>query len=38
MSSLSTANGHHIMIVFNGTGVPKVYAEKDPNDLLEVLD
>ncbi len=36
--SLSTVNGHHILIVLNGTGMPKVYAEKDPNDLLEVVD
>jgi hypothetical protein len=35
--SLSTVNGHHILIVFNGTGVPKVYAENDPNDLLDVV-
>ena len=32
--SVSTANGHHILIVFNGTGVPKVYLEKDASDLL----
>jgi hypothetical protein len=36
--SVSTANGHHILIVFNGTGVPKVYAEKDIKDLLEIVD
>lgn len=35
--SLSTANGHHVLIVFNGTGVPKVYAEKDPEALLEIV-
>jgi hypothetical protein len=36
--SVSTANGHHILIVLNGTGLPKVYAEKDPNDLLDIVD
>lgn len=36
--SVSTANGHHILIVFNGTGLPKAYAEKDPDDLLDVVD
>jgi len=36
--SLSTANGHHILIIFNGTGVPKVYAEKDAAELLSVVD
>jgi beta-lactamase superfamily II metal-dependent hydrolase len=36
--SVSTANGHHILITFNGTGVPKVYLEKDPQDLLEYVD
>jgi hypothetical protein len=36
--SVSTANGHHILIVFNGTGIPKVYLENDPKDLLEILD
>jgi hypothetical protein len=35
--SISTANGHHILIVFNGTGVPKVYADKDPWKLLRFL-
>lgn len=36
--SVSTANGHHILITFNGTGIPKVYAEKDPDDLLSYVD
>jgi hypothetical protein len=36
--SASTANGHHILIVLNGTGVPKVYLEKDPLDLLAYVD
>jgi hypothetical protein len=36
--SVSTANGHHILIVLNGTGMPKVYAEEDPKDLLEIVD
>jgi beta-lactamase superfamily II metal-dependent hydrolase len=38
LHSLSTVNGHNILVVFNGTGVPKVYAEKDPNDLLDIVD
>lgn len=33
--SLSTISGHHILIVFEGTGPPKVYAEKSPRKLLE---
>jgi beta-lactamase superfamily II metal-dependent hydrolase len=36
--SLSTVNGHHILVVFNGTGAPKVYAEKAPADLIDILD
>jgi len=36
--SVSTANGHHILIVFNGTGVPKVYLEKDPMDLFRYIN
>jgi hypothetical protein len=32
--SLSTVNGHHILLVFSGTGGVKVYAEKDPHALL----
>lgn len=36
--SLSTANGHHILIVLNGTGVPKVYAEKDIESLLDIVN
>jgi len=31
-------NGHHILIVFNGTDAPRVYAEKDPKDLLNIVD
>jgi hypothetical protein len=34
--SLSTRDGHHILLVFPGTGgSPRVYAEKDPERLLE---
>jgi hypothetical protein len=32
--SASTANGHHMLITLNGTGVPKVYLEKSADDLL----
>ena len=35
--SLSTKDGHHILIVFSGTGVPKVYADKEPENLLKKL-
>jgi hypothetical protein len=36
-NSISTANGHHILIVLNGTGVPKVFADKDPKELLRII-
>lgn len=32
--SVSTINGHHILIVFEGTGVPRIFANKDPEQLL----
>lgn len=32
--SVSTINGYHILIVFEGTGAPKVFANKDPEQLL----
>jgi hypothetical protein len=35
--SLSTKDGHHILIVFSGTGLPKVYADKTPENLLKKL-
>ena len=35
--SVSTVNGHHILIVFSGTGIPKVYAHKDAETLLTRL-
>lgn len=36
--SVSTRNGHHILIVFQGTGgSPSVFLEKDPMKLLERL-
>jgi hypothetical protein len=36
--SASTRNGHHVLIVFQGTGgQPEVYLEKNPNRLLEKL-
>lgn len=34
--SVSTIDGHHIMIVFAGTGLPRVYASKDPEELVEI--
>ena len=36
--SATTLNGHHILIVFAGTGRPRVYLDKDPNKLLALLD
>jgi hypothetical protein len=36
--SVSTINGWHILIVFGGTGRPKIYAEKDPVRLLTKLE
>ena len=35
--SLTTRNSHNILIVFSGTGVPKVYAYRDPYALLDFL-
>lgn len=36
--SVSTRNGHHILILFQGTGgSPQVFLEKDPKDLLAKL-
>jgi hypothetical protein len=32
--ALSTINGHHILLAFQGTGAPKVYANKDVRALL----
>lgn len=37
-TSVSTKNGHHILIVFNGTGVPRVYLEKNPLKLLSYIN
>lgn len=36
-NSLTTKGGHHILIVFDGSGAPKVFAEKDPEKLLAKL-
>ncbi len=35
--TLSTINGNHILVVFSGTGTPKVYAYKDTNKLLSKI-
>lgn len=35
--SISTVDGLHILIVFAGTGTPRVYAHKDPEALLRKL-
>jgi beta-lactamase superfamily II metal-dependent hydrolase len=36
-NSLTTIHGHHILIEFEGSGTPKVWAEKDPLKLLTKL-
>ena len=36
--SVSTRNGHHILLVFEGTNrAPRVYLRTDPEDLLEIV-
>lgn len=36
--SVSTRNGHHILIIFQGTGgQPRVFLDKDPLKLLDAL-
>jgi len=35
--SMTTLNGHHILIVFSGTGRPRVYANTDPMALLNII-
>jgi len=34
--SVTTVGGHHILIVFSGTGRPRVYADPNPDRLLEI--
>jgi beta-lactamase superfamily II metal-dependent hydrolase len=37
--SVSTRSGHHILITFQGTGgCPDVHLNKNPNELLKILD
>jgi hypothetical protein len=36
--SVTTVNGHHILIVFDGAGAPKVYMEKDALKLIRIAD
>lgn len=36
--SVSTKDGHHILIVFGSSGGPKVYAEKDIDELTKKLE
>lgn len=35
--SISTIGGDHILIIFEGNGLPKVYMDKDPERLLAKL-
>ncbi|QEG32130.1 hypothetical protein GobsT_69810 [Gemmata obscuriglobus] len=34
---ISTKGGHHILIIFNGTGPVKVYADTEPDNLLPYI-
>jgi len=36
--SITTVNGHHALIVLTGNGVPLVYADKNPWNLLEQMN
>jgi len=36
--SLSTRNNHHILVVFKSSGKPEVYARKDPEGLIEIIE
>ena len=36
--SLSTRNGHHILVVFKSSGNPEVYAYKEPQKLIEIIN
>ena len=34
--SVSTKNGHHILITFAGSGAPRVYLRRNPEDLVKL--
>ena len=34
--SVSTKNGHHILITFAGSGVPRVYLRQNPENLVKL--
>ena len=34
-NSISTINGHHILISLEGSGLPRVFANRDPKELLK---
>ena len=34
--SVSTKNGHHILITFAGSGAPRVYLRQNPKDLIKL--
>ena len=34
--SVSTKNGHHILITFAGSGAPRVYLRHNPEDLVKL--
>ena len=36
--SITTRNGHHILVVFKSSGSPKVYAYKEPLRLIEIIN
>jgi hypothetical protein len=35
--SISTVDGRHILLIFEGTGAPKIYANKNPKYLLRQI-
>lgn len=36
--SLSTMNNHHILVVFKSSGKPKVYARKNAEELIKIIN
>ena len=34
--SVSTKNGHHILITFAGSGAPRVYLRQNPENLVKL--
>jgi hypothetical protein len=36
--SVSTVNGHHILVIFEGAGAPRIYLEKDATQLISIAN